>query len=59
MYALSIASLYDSGWWNTWFVEATKTVAKYENGGEPRRTRLNYHTSNAHCALLTYVKESV
>ena len=43
--------IYNSGWWNTWSVEATKTVAKYERVGEPQRTRLLNHMSNAHCAL--------
>ena len=42
---------YNSGWWNTWSVEATKTVAKYERVGEPQRMRLLNHMSNAHCAL--------
>ena len=42
---------YNSGWWNTWSVEATKTVAKYERFGEPQRMRLFDHTSNAYSAL--------
>ena len=47
----SFEFIYNSGWWNTWSVEATKTVAKYESVGEPQRMRLHNHTSNAHCAL--------
>ena len=50
---------YISGWWNTWSVEATKTVAKYERVGEPQRMRLLNHMSNAHCALPPYVKSTV
>ena len=46
--------IYNSGWWNTWSVESTKTVAKYEKVGEPQRTRLPNHMSNAHCALSPY-----
>ena len=46
---------YNSGWWNTWSVEATKTVAKYERVGEPQRMRLLNHTSNAHCALPSFI----
>ena len=49
------SSFYNYGWWNTWSVEATKTVAKYENVGEPQRMRLPDHTSNAHCALPPYI----
>ena len=33
--SLNGVSLYNSGWWNTWSVEAMKTVAKYEKVGEP------------------------
>jgi len=47
----SFEFIYNSGWWNTWSVEATKTVAKYEKVGEPQRMRLLNHMSNAHCAL--------
>ena len=49
---------YNSGWWNTWSVEATKTVAKYERVGEPQRMRLLNHTSNAHCALPLFISSA-
>ena len=44
--------IHNSGRSNTWSVEATKTVAKYEKDCEPQRFCILYHTSNAHCALL-------
>ena len=44
--------IHNSGRSNTWSVEATKTVAKYEKDCEPQRFCILYHMSNAHCALL-------
>ena len=39
-------------------MEATKTVAKYERVGEPQRMRLLNHTSNAHCALPSFISSA-